>query len=369
MSRPEAVRLTLAALRFFAASRQGREPDATGCQGFYYHFLDMETGRRAWRCELSTIDTAVLLAGALTAAAYFQEETEEEQEIRALADQLYRRADWRWALNRGATVTHGWTPERGFLKYRWQGYDESLILYVLGLGSPTLPLPEESYAAWLSTHRWRKVEGYEYVHAGPLFIHQLSHVWIDCRGIRDAYMRDRGLDYFENSRRATCAQRAYAIRNPHGFEGYARDCWGLTATDGPGPRTLTVHGMRRRFHDYVARGVPDGPDDGTLAPWGVAASLPFAPEIVVPAIQYYRDHLELCAANAYGFKATFNPTFPDRSQSRWGWVSAYHYGINEGPIVVMIENDRRGLVWDLMRRCPYLLAGLRRAGFTGGWLG
>lgn len=369
MPRPEAVRLTLAALRFFAASRQGREPDATGYQGFYYHFLDMETGRRAWRCELSTIDTAVLLAGALTAAAYFQEETEEEQEIRALADQLYRRADWRWALNRGATVTHGWTPERGFLKYRWQGYDESLILYMLGLGSPTLFLPEESYAAWVSTHRWRKVEGYEYVHAGPLFIHQLSHVWIDCRGIRDAYMRDRGLDYFENSRRATCAQRAYAIRNPHGFEGYARDCWGLTASDGPGPRTLRVDGVRRRFYDYVARGVPDGPDDGTLAPWGVAASLPFAPEIVVPAIQYYRDHLELCAANAYGFKATFNPTFPDRSQSRWGWVSPYHYGINEGPIVLMIENDRRGLVWDLMRRCPYLLAGLHRAGFTGGWLG
>jgi hypothetical protein len=367
IGRRKAVQRTLAALRFFSRAPQGPEPDATGYRGFYYHFLDMRTGRRAWDCEISTVDTALLIAGALAAAAYFQADDAAEAEIRRLADRLYRRVDWRWALRRGATLSHGWKPRR-FLRYRWEGYDEALILYILALGSPTSPIPPESYRAWLSTYEWREVYGYEYVHAGPLFTHQLSHIWIDFRGIRDDYMRERGLDYFENSRRATFAQREYAIRNPRGFAGYNERCWGLTATDGPGPRRLSIDGLRRTFYDYVARGVPDGPDDGTLAPWAVATSLPFAPEIVVPAIEYYRHHLHLCAGNAYGFKATFNPTFPDRRRSRYGWVSRYHFGINEGPVALMIENHRSGLVWELMRRCPYLVEGLRRAGFRGGWL-
>jgi hypothetical protein len=366
LARDEAVRRTLAALRFFWKAPQGRKQDATGYRGFYYHFLDMETGRRAWNSELSTIDTAILLAGALAAAAYFQSDSAEEQEIRSLGDRLYRRVDWRWALGRGATLRHGWKNGR-FLRCRWQGYNEALFLYILALGSPTSPLPAESYAAWLSTYTWREVYGYPHVHSGPLFTHQLSHLWIDFRGIQDAYMRERGLDYFENSRRATFAQREYAIRNPHGFEGYNERCWGLTASDGPGPGTLDVGGVRRVFYDYVARGVPDGPDDGTLAPWAVAASLPFAPEIVVPAVEYYRDHLDLCADNAYGFKASFNPTFPSGRRNPYGWVSGYHYGLNEGPIVVMVENHRSGLVWDLMRRSPYVVTGLRRAGFKGGW--
>jgi hypothetical protein len=368
LGRADAVRRTLTALRFFWGSPQGPQPDATGYKGFYYHFLDMESGRRAYRCELSTVDTALLMAGILTAAAYYQEDTKPEAEIRKLADALYRRVDWRWALNRGATVTHGWKPGRRFLKYRWEGYDEALILYVLGLGSPTFPLPKESYDAWLSTYAWRKIYGHELVHAGPLFVHQMSHLWIDFRGIRDRYMRERQLDYFENSRRATCVQQEYAIRNPHGFEGYSPNCWGLTASEGPGPTTMLVNGVRRRFYDYVARGVPEGPDDGTLAPWAVVTSLPFAPEIVVPSIRYYREKLELHVANPYGFKATFNPTFPERGQSKWGWVSPHHYGINQGPIVIMIENDRTELVWNLMRSCPYVVAGLRRAGFKGGWL-
>ena len=368
LSRAQAVRRTLTALRFFWRSPQGPQPDATGHKGFYYHFLDMESGRRAHRSELSTVDTALLMAGILTAAAYFQEDTKEEVEIRKLADALYRRVDWRWALNRGATVTHGWKPGRGFLKYRWEGYDEALILYVLGLGSPTFPLPSESYDAWLSTYAWRSIYGHELVNAGPLFVHQMSHLWIDFRGIRDSYMRERGLDYFENSRRATCVQQEYAIRNPRGFEGYSRYCWGLTASEGPGPKTMTVNGVRRRFYDYVARGVPEGPDDGTLAPWAVVTSLPFAPKVVVPSVRYYREKLNLHVANPYGFKATFNPTFPERGQSKWGWVSPHHYGINQGPIVIMIENHRTELVWKLMRSCPYVLAGLLRAGFKGGWL-
>ena len=368
LSRRRAVKRTLTTLRFLARSPQGSQPDATGYQGFYYHFLDMRTGRRAHDSELSTIDTALLLAGALTAAAYYDRDTKEEAEIRETADALYRRVDWRWALNRGATLTHGWKPGRGFLKHRWEGYDEALILYVLGLGSPTFPLPPESYDAWLSTYSWRKLYGHEHVHAGPLFVHQMSHLWIDFRGIRDSYMRKRGLDYFENSRRATLVQQAYAVDNPRGFAGYSRNCWGLTASEGPGPKTLRLNGVRRRFYDYVARGVPDGPDDGTIAPWAVATSLPFAPEIVLPCIRYYRDELELHGTNRYGFKATFNPTFPDTRRSEWGWVSPHHYGINEGPVVIMIENERTELVWRLMKRCPYVVSGLRRAGFRGGWL-
>jgi len=220
MTRAAAVARTLATLRFFWKAPHGPQADAAGYKGFYYHFLDMKTGRRVWNCELSTVDTALLLAGALAAGAYFDRDDEPELEIRRLADALYRRADWRWAQNGGATVTHGWRPEKGFLRYRWQGYDEALILYVLGLGSSTHPLTRESYAAWLSTYKWKKIYGRELAYAGPLFIHQLSHVWIDFRGIRDVFMRDHDSDYFENSRRATYLQRDYAIRNPRGFSGY-----------------------------------------------------------------------------------------------------------------------------------------------------
>ncbi len=196
VEREAAVERTLTTLRFFENSPQGMEPDATGYKGFYYHFLDMQTGRRVWECELSTIDTTILLAGALTAAAYFDRDTNEEREVRAVADALYRRADWEWALDGALTVSHGWKPESGFLKYRWGGYNEALILYVLGLGSPTHPIPAESYEAWTETYRWKKIYDIEFLYAGPLFIHQLSHVWIDFRGIQDAFMREHAIDYF-----------------------------------------------------------------------------------------------------------------------------------------------------------------------------
>jgi hypothetical protein len=368
ITREAAVATILMTLRFFWNSPQGPEPDATGYHGFYYHFLDMDTGRRAWRCELSTVDTTILLAGMLTAAAYFDAASEAEREIRELADKLYRRADWQWAQNGGTTVTHGWKPESGFLPWRWEGFDEALVLYVLGLGSPTHPLPVESYAAWSSTYEWKTSYGHDYLYAGPLFTHQISHVWIDFRGIQDAYMRDKGIDYFENTRRATYVQRQYAIENPLKFSGYGEDCWGITASDGPGPRTVKVAGIERPFLGYVARGVPYGPDDGTVAPWAVVASLPFAPEIVLPTIDHLVHHLKLKVGNPYGFKATFNPTYPEKSGRPNGWVSPWHYGINQGPIVPMIENYWTGLVWRLMRGCPYIVTGLRRAGFAGGWL-
>jgi hypothetical protein len=251
IARAKAIERVLATMRFFWNSRQDPEPDATGYHGFYYHFLDMQTGRRAWQCELSTVDSAILFAGALAAAAYFDADTSEEAEIRALGDALYRRADWIWAQNGGATVTHGWKPESGFLEYRWEGYDEALVLYILGLGSPTHTLPEESYAAWASTYEWKSTYGYDYLYAGPLFTHQISHVWIDFRGIRDAFMRGKGIDYFENTRRATYVQQRYAIDNPLDFAGYGKNCWGITASDGPGPDTVKVNGIERRFFDYL----------------------------------------------------------------------------------------------------------------------
>jgi len=368
MPRAAAVERTLTTLRFFWNSPQGPEPDATGYNGFYYHFLDMQTGRRAWQCELSTVDSAFLLAGALTAGMYFAADAPYEQDIRMLADALYRRADWQWAQDGGATVTHGWKSESGFLKYRWEGYDEALLLYILGLGSPTHPLPASAYAAWASTYRWEHCYGYDYLYAGPLFTHQLSHIWIDFRGIQDAFMLSKGIDYFENSRRATYVQRQYAIDNPLKFAHYGEHCWGLTASEGPGPDTINIAGIERQFFDYVGRGVPYGPDDGTIAPWAVAASLPFAPEIVLPVLDYCIHDIKLTESNRYGFKASFNPIYPAASGNPHGWVSPWHFGLNEGPTILMIENYRTSLLWRLMRNCPYIVGGLRRAGFGGGWV-
>ena len=371
IKRDEAIKRTVRTLRFFWNSAQGPQPDATGYKGFYYHFLDVKTGRRVWDSELSTIDSTFLIAGALTAAQYFNRDNRDELEIRTVADAIYRRADWQWAQNQGATVTHGWRPESGFIKYCWEGYNEALILYILGLGSPTHPLPEDSYKAWTSTYEWRSLYDREFLYAGPLFIHQLSHMWIDFHGIQDDYMRDKGIDYFENSRRATYIQQQYAIRNPRGFAGYGEYIWGLTASDGPGPASKKIEGKLRRFFDYEARGIPDGPDDGTLAPWAVIASLPFAPEIVLPSIQYFDETFPEMTSH-YGFKCSFNPTFATGSgndkDSGKEWISKGYYGLDQGPIVLMIENYRSGFLWRLMRGCSYIIEGLRRAGFDGGWL-
>ncbi|HEX4044134.1 MAG TPA: glucoamylase family protein [Gammaproteobacteria bacterium] len=367
ISRAAAVERILTTLRFFWHSRQGPEADATGYKGFYYHFLDMQTGQRAWQSELSTVDSAFLLAGMLAVGRYFDTSTADEQEIRTLADALYRRADWQWIQNQGATLTHGWTPENGFLPFRWEGYDEALLLYTLALGSPTYPLPESSYTAWVSTYEWKSYYNYDYLYAGPLFTHQLSHVWIDFRKIQDAFMQEKGIDYFENSRRATYVQQQYAIHNPFKFVGYSACCWGITASDGPGPDTLKIHGIERQFFDYIGRGVPYGPDDGTVAPWAALTSLPFAPDIVLPVFEHYSYTLKLREGHLYGFRGTFNQTYPEKTHS-CGWVSPWHYGLNIGPIILMVENYRTGLLWALMRGCPYIVSGLRRAGFSGGWL-
>jgi hypothetical protein len=364
-----AAKIARRRLRSLLELPQGPEPDAAGYKGFFYHFLDIETGRRVWDCELSTLDSAFLFAGVLTCATYFDADTADEAEVRRLADALYRRADWDWARDGGPTLTHGWRPNTGFIPHRYQGYDEGLLLYVLGLGSPTHPLPPESYAAYCATYQWKQLYGRELLYSGPLFTHQLSHLWIDFRGLRDAFMREHGSDYFENSRQATFVQQAYAMHNPMQFEGYGEHCWGFTASDGPGWVKRVVGGVERQFFDYIARGAPFGPDDGTVAPWVVVGSLPFAPEIVVPTTRNLTC-VELGGKHRpYGFRCSFNRTFRVEDSPTGWWVTPYQFGIDQGPVVLMIENYRTGLIWSLMRHCPPLVTGLRRAGFTGGWLG
>jgi hypothetical protein len=364
ITRADAVERTLTTLRFFANSPQGPDPDGVSYHGFYYHFLDLDTGLRSWKSELSTIDTAILISGMLVAAQYFDQDQPGEREIRELAERLYRRVDWNWAQDGGLTVRHGWLPENGFLEYRWQGYDEALLLYLLGLGAPEHPLPSESYKAYTSSYRWEKLYGYEFLYAAPLFIHQFSHIWIDFHGIQDEYMRAHGIDYFENSRRATYVHQQHAIQNPHQFKGYGEFAWGITASEGPiqGSEPQQVNGQT--FYGYLARGVPE-PDDGTLSPWTAITALPFVPDIALPTIKHIAEMFPQLAGE-YGLMCSLNPSFPNETGA--GWFSNNFYGINEGPIVLMIENYRSDFLWRLMKGCKPLVNGLRRAGFQGGWL-
>jgi hypothetical protein len=274
--------------------------------------------------------------------------------------------DWDWARNNKGTLCHGWLPEKGFLPYQWEGYDEALLLYILALGSPTHPIQPESYNAAAATYSLKKIYGQEFLYAGPLFIHQYPQVWIDFRKIQDDFMRKHDLTYFENSRRATLIQQEYARRNPQEYQDYGPKVWGFTASDGPGPTAIKLNGIERRFYNYIARGVPYGPDDGTIAPWAAAASLPFAPEAVLPTLHHF--HTLRLHQNPYGYKASYNPTFPHKSGNPHGWTSDYHFGINQGPIVLMIENYLSDQLWSLMRDCQPVKNGLRKAGFTGGWL-
>ena len=380
VGREEAEERVLATLRFFwQAPQDSAATGVTGYKGFFYHFLDMDTGHRFETVELSTIDTALLLGGVLAAREYF-DETDDPGEIaiRAYADSIYLRVDWPWAQVRRPLVSMGWRPENGFIDYDWRGYNEAMLLYILALGSPTHPIEPAAWEAWTSTYQWGEFQGQEHLGFAPLFGHQYSHVWIDFRGIQDAYMQERGIDYFENSRRATLAQRAYAIANPDGWVGYSESVWGLTASDGPIDTTLVLAGRPRKFFTYAARGA--GPhevrDDGTIAPTAAGGSVAFAPEIAVPALVEMRRRFGDPLFGEYGFLDAFNPTFNvedarpkhGRVVPDVGWFDTDYLGIDQGPILIMIENQRSGLVWELMKESPYIVRGLCRAGFRGGWL-
>ena len=368
VTRDSAARLTLATLRFFWTSPQGNGEDVTGHKGFYYHFLDMRTGLRVWRCELSMVDTALLVAGMLVASTYFSGDNEEEREIRELAEALYRRVDWRWAQGSTPTLRQGWKPKSGFLHYGWEGYNEATILYVLSMASPDRPSSDDSYSGWTATYQWENIYGYDVLYGGPLFMHQFSHAWIDFAGIRDAFMREKDSDYFENSRRATYLHRDYARRNPHDFSGYDENLWGLSAGDGPGGFRASIERRPHRFSGYAARGAPFGPDDGTIAPWSYLASLPFAPDICIAGLRHLGDRYAGVIDN-FRLPSGFNPTLANRRKfGRHGWVSEGHYGLDQGIVVMMIENHRSRLIWRLTRSNQHIRRGLKKAGFTGGWL-
>lgn len=365
MARADAAQRSLTALRFFRNSDQSGGPTATGYKGFYYHFLDIHTGARVWRSELSMIDTALLIAGALTASMYFTADTTDEIELRGLVDFLYRRIDWHWAQDDGETIRQGWKPECGFLHYGWEGYSEAILLYVLAMGSPTHPIKGDCYQAWTATYQWENLYDHDYLYAGPLFVHHFSHAWIDFRGIRDSFMREKRSDYFENSRRAAYIQREYAQRNPHEFAGYDENCWGLSACDGPSDEQPDMSNEARRLFGYAARGVPYGPDDGTLSTSSVLASLPFAPEIVLDAVRNMMTRYPQTLTEGR-FSSSFNPSLADTDGR--AWISPGHYGLDQGIVLMMIENHRTGWLWQLMRSCPYIRSGLQHAGFRGGWL-
>jgi hypothetical protein len=373
---------TLTTVRFFRNAPQGPQwRGVAGHKGFFYHFLDMKTGLRARRCELSTVDTALLMGGMLHAQAYFDTAHPDEVEIREAVDAIYWRIDWKWAQVRGQLISMGWHPEGGFIPHDWLGYNEAMLVVLLALGSPTHPVDEGAWSAWSESYRgaWGRFMGYEHLSFAPLFGHQYSHMWIDFRGIQDATMRQRGIDYFENSRRAVYAQRAYAIANPNGWFEYGANVWGFTACDGPGKMRQTDRaGRERYFLDYSARGAGRAHtvDDGTIAPTAAISSLPFAPEIVIPATEELHARYGPFIYSMYGFLDSFNRSFTavnvrltdGHVDPAFGWVANDYLGIDQGPILAMIGNYRNGLVWDDMRHCAPLRRGLARAGFGGGWL-
>jgi hypothetical protein len=399
VSRAAARERVLATLRFFA--------HAPNQHGFFYHFLDMKTGARANDSEISTVDTSLLLAGVLFCQSYFDRQEPREIQIRKLADEIYRRVDWTWAQPRPPAVALAWTPEEGFSNYDWNGYNEAMLVYLLALGSPTHPISPQAWAMWTSTYNkhWGTLYDQTYLSFAPLFGHQYTHVWVDFRGIRDAYMRQHGLDYFENSRRATYTQRRYAIANPKHWQAYGKNVWGISASDGPGPSQEPYLGKETSFMTYAARGIGVGHivDDGTIAPTAAISSLPFAPEIVLPATLEMYHRFGASIYSSYGFLDAFNasyraPAAPNGAapvtanalqavqfatgnltggnpggsaqseQAKVGWVDPDYVGIDEGPILAMIENYRSDLVWRVMRNDPYIRQGLERAGFSGGWL-
>jgi hypothetical protein len=381
VSRRQAVDRTLTTLEFLRDAKMGPQKEGTsGHRGFYYHFLDMQKGQRyePW-VELSSVDTALMMMGVLFTRGYYDHDDPREAEIRKIADELYRRVDWPWLQVRSPLISMGWYPETGFIEHDWEGYNEAMLVYILALGSPTHPSEPDAWAAWTSTYDrgWGQFEGQEYLSFAPQFGHQYSEVWIDYRGIQDEYMRARGIDYFENSRRATLAQRTYAIENPMKWKGYGENVWGLTASDGPQRTTQLYNGEEREFRHYSARGagLRDAYDDGTFAPTAALGSLVFAPEVVIPAAVEMHERYGDFLYSSYGFLDSFNPSFDydiplktGRLVPGKGWVASDYIGIDQGPILAMIANYRNEFVWNVIKRDPYVRLGLERAGFTGGWL-
>ncbi len=344
VGRAAAAQRVFQTLKTFTGGPQGPAPDGViGHRGWFYHFLETGTATRAWHCELSTIDTALFLAGAMDASVFFDGSGEVESGIRHDTSTLLTGVDWGFMQDGGETLSMGWHPEKGFETRHWVGYNEGMILYLLGMGASRDPLPASAWQGWTRGYQWSTNNGQACVDFAPLFGHQFSHCWIDFRGQTDLWMSTRGSDYFENSRRATLAQQAYCTANPLRHGGYGPLLWGITACDGP--------------RGYSARGAtPPEADDGTLAPTAVAASLPFAPEICLPTLREMYCHWGDRLWTRYGFRDGFNPG--------QAWVAEDVLGIDQGAILLMVENYRTQSVWRRMMRHPVIVRGLARAGFT-----
>lgn len=395
VTRAEAALRTRDCLRFYWNAPQG--PDAagtTGYKGFFYHFLKNDDGTRYKTNELSTVDTSLFLGGALFAQSYYDRNDPVEAEIRDLAEKIYTRVDWTFvqrtktgteARNLAGShgITMGWKPEKGFETHDWIGYNEGMLVYILALGSPTHPVGKDAWdKGWAADlgKDWGTYYGQQHLQFEPMFGHQYSHVWVDFRGIRDDFMRGKGIDYFENSRRATLAQRAYGADNPNKWTGYSADIWGWTASDGPGysKDKHSVAGTPRAFNGYMARGVSAirVVDDGTVVPTAAGGSVAFAPEVTIPSLMAMRTQYGARLYTRYGFKDAFNPSFTfagaesgdGKVDPVHGWVANDYLGIDQGPILAMMENHRSGFVWKVMRKNPHIVRGLKRIGFEGGWL-
>jgi hypothetical protein len=330
----------------FLNGPQDSVPSGTiGYQGWFYHWLDMNTARRTWDSELSSIDTALLLAGMIDAREYFDQADSGDSLVRATVDSIVYRVNWNFmrGMPQDVFLRMAWKPGSGFSGFgNWVGYNEAMILYILAIGGPVNAIPGNFWQAWDSGYDWRTHYGYSFVEFPPLFGHQYSHCWVDFRYIQDDYMRTQGITYFENSRRATLAQHAYCIDNPENWTGYSEVLWGITASDVPG--------------GYLARGAPpEMNDNGTIAPTAAASSIAFTPEIVIPTLHNMFDNWP-ALWTAYGFRDAFNPHV--------NWYGAHVLGIDQGPIILMIENYRTVNVWRRVMRNPWIQSGLTRAGFT-----
>lgn len=370
VTRAEAADRTRKTLETLWALPQGDAMNGVaGHRGLFYHFLTNDEALRYKNVELSTIDSGLLLAGALSSQSYFDGDNGDESRIRELADSLYLRAEWNWFLNDEGRISMGWRPDKGFIPSDWSGYNEAMILLVLGMGSPTHPIPDNAWERWSENYQWTEYQGREHLNFSPLFGHQYSQMYIDFRGIRDEYMRTHDSDYFVNSREATLANRAYCLENPLAFTNYGPNEWGLTACDGPGGLDTLLNGRQRSFFSYRARGASARHvvDDGTISPTAAGGSVPFAPEETIAALDHmWTTHYD-SLVGPYGFRDAYNLTYPDPTRPN-GWFDVDYLGIDQGPILIQIENHRSGLIWELMKNNKHIRRGLERAGFEGGWL-
>lgn len=344
--------------------------NVSGYQGFFYHFLRLDNAHRYKNVELSSIDTGLLMAGVLSCMTYFENsQTAIEKEIVSLSEKLYQRVNWQWMMQKNGKMSMGWHPESGFIQSDWSGYNEAMILLIMAMGSPTFPIDSTAWTHWCQSYVLDTFCGQKNVQFDPLFGHQYSHMYIDFRGIFDAYTRASGIDYFENSKRATLSNRAYCIKNPSKYIGYHENQWGLTACDGPKNTTLEIDGITRLFYDYRARGACSIQvvDDGTIAPTAAGGSIAFTPQISEKALEYMWNEHYHNLIGEYGFKDAFNLTYKDPNNST-GWFDVDYLGIDQGPILLQIQNHETEMIWKLMKRNPYIINGLRKAGFSGSWL-